>query len=787
MRTTVERILRALVFTLLGAALPSVITAAPAPKAYGLGHPFLLEDLPFGDFRARLESLPAPARGRAMTWLHSFRFTEQDLPFLRIDDTGGVFYADTFTPEEAGGAGSGTPETAASASATFSLQSRPGSTNILYLDFDGHVISGTAWSSTDLYARPYDTDGDPATFGDAELANIAEIWRRIAEDYAPFDVNVTTLEPAAFGPTAGRILITTDTDAYGNAMPAQGAGGVAYVGVWGLSNYSSRYSPALVYYNRLGGGRPDFVSEAASHEAGHNLSLSHDATHSSSYYGGHGSGYISWGPIMGTGYNRNVSQWSQGEYPDANNTQDDTAILDSQLAYRNDDHADYLDGATRLVADAAGSVAVTTPQEDPDNLEADNKGVIESSIDRDVFYFDTTGGPVELTVTPAWQDRYTRGANLDIQTALYDASGTLLQTADPLDDTDSTLSASLPAGRYYLAVQGVGNPVSPYSDYGSLGQYFIAGTLPAVNDGMAPVPDPMSWESPPEATDRDRIAMTASTANDDSGVVEYRFECISGPTGCTAGPWQAATSYTANGLLPGATYEFRVMARDAFLNTTAPSVAASAATAANLSPLAAADTAVVEEDGSVVIAVLANDTDPEGDTLTISGITQGANGAVVNNGTSLTYTPDAGYTGGDSFGYTIDDGYGGTATAGVTVTVTAKNHAPVANPDSVSISKGDTVVIPVLANDSDPDGDVLVITGVSGANKGTVSWQPGQTTITYAHNPKRKGSDSFSYTIDDGRGGQATTTVSISLGGGDSGGSGTGGGGKGNGNGKKPR
>lgn len=786
MRTTAAQFLRIARFALL-LALPLVAgTAAAAPPAYGLGHPFLLEDLPFGDFRARLESLPAPARGKAMAWLHSFRFTEQDLPYLRIDDTGGVFYADTFTPDETGSGETGAPAAATGAAAVFSLQSQPGSSNILYLDFDGHVISGTAWSSTDLYARPYDTDGDPATFGDTELANIAEIWRRIAEDYAPFDVNVTTLEPAAFGPTVGRILITTDTDAYGNAMPSQGAGGVAYVGVWGLSNYSSRYSPALVYYNRLGGGRPDFVSEAAAHEAGHNLSLSHDATSSSSYYGGHGSGNISWGPIMGTGYNRNVSQWSKGEYPDASNPQDDTAILDDKLAYRNDDHADYLAGATRLVTDTAGSVAATTPQDDPDNLVPDNKGVIETSSDMDVFYFDTTGGQLELTVSPAWQERYTRGANLDIHAALYDTSGSLLQSADPLDDTDSTLTASLPAGRYYLAVQGVGNPVSPYSDYGSLGQYFISGMLPAVNDGMAPVPDPMSWEAPPQATDRDRIAMAASTAYDDSGVVEYRFECVSGPTGCTAGPWQAASSYTASGLLPGATYEFRVMARDAFLNMTAPSVTAFAITAANLSPLAAADTAVVEEDGSVVIAVLANDTDPEGDTLTISGITQGASGAVVNNGTSLTYTPATGYTGGDSFGYTIDDGYGGTATAGVTVTVNAKNHAPVANPDSVSISRGDTVVIPVLANDSDPDGDVLVITGVTGANKGTVSWQPGQTTITYAHNPRRKGSDSFSYTIGDGHGGQAAATVSISLGGGNSGGgdSGTGGG---NGKGKKPK
>ena len=785
MRTTAKQLLKATAFTLLTASLPATTMAAPNPRAYGMGHPFVLEDLPFGNFRAHMEALPEAARNRAMAWLHKFTFMEQDLVSLRLDNTGGVFYADTFTPLETGtgnGGSSepGSPESAPGANDVFSLQSRPGSANILYLDFDGHLISGTAWSDTDLHALPYDTDGNPAAFSDAERANIAEIWRRIAEDFIPFDVNITTQEPAAFGPTVGRILVTADTDAYGSAMPAQGAGGVAYVGVWGRADYSSKYSPALVYYNRLGGGRADYVSEAASHEAGHNLFLSHDATGSKSYYDGHGSGNISWGPIMGTGYGRNVSQWSKGEYPDANNPQDDIAILAGTLAARSDDHADGLPGASRIIADAAGNVLATTPQDDPDNLAAGNKGAIGTAADLDVFYFDTTGGPVELTVTPAWQDRYTRGANLDIHAAFYDAAGTLLQAADPLADTDSTLSANLSAGRYYLAIQGTGSSASPYSDYGSLGQYFITGTFPVVNDGVAPAPDPMSWNAPPETAGRDRISMSATVANDDSGVVEYRFECVTGAAGCTASDWQDGTSYMATGLMPGATYEFRVTARDAYLNATAPSAVAAATTTVNLSPVVTNDSADTGEDSTVSINVLANDSDPEGDTLTITGITQGFNGSVLNNGDSISYTPNTGFVGGDSFSYTVDDGFSGTATASVSVTVNAKNQAPVANPDSASINRGDNVSVPVLDNDSDPDGDALVITGVSGANKGTVSWQPGDVTISYTHNPKRKGSDSFTYTISDGHGGEASSTVSISLSGGDSG-SGSGGGGKGKG------
>jgi hypothetical protein len=678
------------------------------------------------------------------------------------------------------------PATTLGTAEVFSLHSRPGAANIIYLDFDGHLISGTAWSSTDLDARPYDIDNDPAGFSQPEIDNIAEIWRRIAEDFAPFDVDVTTEAPPAFGPTVGHVLITEDTDANGRAMPAQGAGGVAYVNVWGRSDFSSRYSPALVYFNNLGGGRADYVTEAASHEAGHNLGLSHDATSTSSYYGGHGSGAISWGPIMGTGYNRNLSQWSKGEYTDASNQQDDLAILDSKLNLRGDDHADTLAGASRIVFDASGDVTVTTPEDDPQNLLDDNKGIIETAADLDAFYFDTPGGSTSLAITPAWQTRYTRGANLDIHAALYDANGTLLLEDDDLSDTGSNLSAALTAGRYYVVVQGIGNSQSPYTAYGSIGQYFISGTIPATTDNSAPVPDPMAWQLPPETTGRDSIGMTATLASDDSGTVEYYFECVSGPAGCIASGWQSGNSFIASGLQPGASYSWRVRARDAYLNETQPSPAAAATTLENQPPIAADDIATTQQDTAVLISVLANDSDPEDDALTVVAFSQGANGGVSGNDNSVTYIPAAGFTGVDNFSYTINDSLGAAATANVSVTVTAVNQPPSAMADSVSISPGESIVIDVLANDSDPEGDPLVITAVTDPNKGSVSWQPGDTTVTYSHNPKRKGSDGFSYTISDGQGGSASATVTISLGSTDGGtGGGNGGGGNGGGKGKK--
>ena len=150
-----------------------------------------------------------------------------------------------------------------------------------------------------MHAVAYDTNGDLDTFTTLELNAIAEIWHRTAEDFAPFDVDVTTEEPSTFTSTTGRILFTKDTDANGAAMPSQGYGGVAYVNVFGTGSYASYYSPALVYYDNLGAGFPPFLTEVGSHEFGHNLGFGHDAQTGTSYYGGHGSGLISWGPIMG--------------------------------------------------------------------------------------------------------------------------------------------------------------------------------------------------------------------------------------------------------------------------------------------------------------------------------------------------------------------------------------------------------------------------------------------------------------------------------------------------------
>jgi hypothetical protein len=470
--------------TLLCWTLVPSPTAAQGARAFGLGAPNTIEELPTGAFRSALEGLPGQARGRALGILRRHEFTEGDLPFLRVDPAGGVFYEDPAFGEAGEAAESGPALEEITFADAFSLHSKPGASRTVYLDMDGHVVSGTIWngSADPLYMRPYDTDGNDGVFSQSELDVIAEVWKRVAEDFASYDIDVTTEEPTSFGPDVGHILVTRKADQYGNPIYSCNCGGVAYVGVWGRSNYTY-YQPALVFLDGVGG--PHNIAEAASHELGHNLNLSHDGAQGTSYYSGHGSGYTDWGPIMGVGYSAQVTQWSQGEYAGATNTQDDLDIIRGYLGYRVDDHEDVDFGyATPLTISNGTDVFSTNPITDPSNLDPANKGIIEDRSDVDLFYFDSGPGSVDLTVTPAWiavfASHSRRGMNVDIEATLYDELGGFVAQSNPTDDTYAHIVTSVSGGRYVLAIDGVGfgDPNTGYSDYGSIGQYFINGNVP---------------------------------------------------------------------------------------------------------------------------------------------------------------------------------------------------------------------------------------------------------------------------------------------------------------------
>src|SRR5207253_737684 len=149
-------------------------------------------------------------------------------------------------------------------------------------------------------------------------------------------------------------------------------------------------------------------------------------------------------------------------------------------------------------------------------------------------------------------------------------------------------------------------------------------------------------------------------------------------------------------------------------------------------------------------------TDADGDALAVTSVTAPAHGtASINPNGTIAYTPAANYNGADSFTYTISDGQGGAATGTVSVTITPVNDAPVAVNDARTTAEDTVATIPVLANDTDADSDVLSITAVGAALHGATLANP-DGTITYTPALNYNGPDSFTYTISDGHGGTAT-------------------------------
>ena len=179
-------------------------------------------------------------------------------------------------------------------------------------------------------------------------------------------------------------------------------------------------------------------------------------------------------------------------------------------------------------------------------------------------------------------------------------------------------------------------------------------------------------------------------------------------------------------------------------------------------PVAVNDTATTSSGTPVTIDVLANDTDPNADVLSIVGFNQGSNGVVTQVGNELVYTSEPGFIGTDSFTYIVTDPAGNQSTATVTVTVVAAtSNAPVAVNDSATTTSGTPVAIDVLANDTDPNGDVLSIASFNQGDNGAVT-QVGNE-LVYTPVAGFTGADSFTYTVTDpaGNGTEATAIITV--------------------------
>lgn len=183
----------------------------------------------------------------------------------------------------------------------------------------------------------------------------------------------------------------------------------------------------------------------------------------------------------------------------------------------------------------------------------------------------------------------------------------------------------------------------------------------------------------------------------------------------------------------------------------------------NALPVCLNDVSATDEDVPVVIHVLVNDMDPDGDALQVKETGQGLHGgASIRPDGSILYSPQANYHGSDQFTYTVTDGHGGLATATVDVTVSSLNDAPVAVHDSAATDQGTPVPVSVLANDSDPDGDSLSLSGFTPPAHGTAK-DFGNGTLEYCPTGSFTGEDSFTYTVSDGNGATATATVTVAV------------------------
>lgn len=346
------------------------------------------------------------------------------------------------------------------------LNSNPDSAYVLYIDFDGEVVTDPFWNDGQTIDAP------PISRWD-EKAFVTRIWKRVVEDYSPFDINVTT-DRAVFDAAAVerrvQCVVTTVDDA------APGAGGVAILGSFGTGTVCWCFNPDEAS-----------IADTISHEVGHTVGLVHDGKideelgYYFEYYGGHGEGNTSWAPIMGAyfadllppRYEEAVTQFSKGEYPGATNEENDLKIItsdDNGISFKKDDKGDSLKKSSPLIVRSE---------------KIKDSGIIERTKDTDWFALPTSGGDVSINVnvvdvkSPETFERQ-RGANLAASLELYDSEGKLVASSNRRNQLDAAINQKLEYGVYYIKVEGVGKGdlETGFSDYASLGQYSISGTVP---------------------------------------------------------------------------------------------------------------------------------------------------------------------------------------------------------------------------------------------------------------------------------------------------------------------
>ena len=557
---------------------------------------------------------------------------------LRIGKkTGGAFYACRRTASKI--ANPSDPESFTTATLfpftkTFLLHSRPGATKVIYLDFNGHVTKGALWN-TDMIAPSivnpaFDLDGKPTTFNYAEHAMIQKIWKEVSDAFAAFDVDVTTQDPGV-----ENIRKTTVGDtSYGIRVCFGGKGSYlpnllqpgddpdGILGIAMLNSFNFQVSPmayandcpVLIFSDSLyQKGSAKDVADTAVHELGHAFNLNHsttdDGTDQVEYYAGHND----WAPYMGDTIGKSVAQWTDGDYDaNATNNEDNLAIIATSVPFKtSDDHGNTTGSATVLSTTKVKSTERSTL---PVYLyTASVNGLIHDRADKDIFRIEVGEGEFYVEAIAADPQ-----ANLNIGLRLLDSAGD-----EVLDDYGYSYfsedgmngylyNVSLPAGVYYIEVDGVGaywdensasffneyiDPVTPannipadcsydsftgaitndqyqaFTDYASIGRYTLKMTSKGTPNNLPPVAL-TTGTTQQGGMAPSTVKFVGSSSYDTDGVItNYLWDFGDGKNSTLANPthvYTAAGNYTAtllvtdnsNGTSAPATIPIKVKAVD---------------------------------------------------------------------------------------------------------------------------------------------------------------------------------------------------------------------------------
>ncbi|MEP9362668.1 hypothetical protein ABLE68_06865 [Nocardioides sp. CN2-186] len=342
------------------------------------------------------------------------------------------------------------------AARTFRLHTRARAAVTIYLDFTGSTTENTRWNEAYtggdvIDSTPFDLDGDPTSWSTTEDAWIQQVWLAVAEDFSPFAVDVTTQPPGTAALRYGRpgdprygvrVVISPDHAWYSTRL----TGGVAQIGSTGvLITPRGVDEPAFVFATGAMLTSATYLADAASHEVGHTFGLWHDGvlpespTSNSGYTTGNGT----WGPLMGAPYADAYSQWSNGDYPDANNHEDDLDIIAAH-AGRAVDEPDL-----RALEDAGQLAGTISAPDDVDRVQV----VVRSPATVTLVLGNAVGPPV---------------ADLEPRLVLRDPSGAVLASQTGSGGDPASVELALEPGRYLVEVSGAGDDQVP--GYGSLGR-----------------------------------------------------------------------------------------------------------------------------------------------------------------------------------------------------------------------------------------------------------------------------------------------------------------------------